>query len=96
MSTGDFIFNETVTGSISSTTGVVNTWDSTTGVLEIKVVTGSFEVGETIVGSESGASRQLRIINTDDVVTPYADNDIFESEADSILDFSETNPFGTP
>ena len=96
VSTGDFIFNETVTGSISSTTGVVNTWDSSTGVLEIKVVTGSFEVGETIVGSESGASRQLRIINTDDVVTPYADNDIFESEADSILDFSETNPFGTP
>ena len=95
-SSGDFIFNETVTGSASSTTAIVNNWDSSTNVLEIKVVSGTFVVGENIVGSESGASRELRVLNTDDVVTPYADNDTFESEADSILDFSETNPFGTP
>jgi hypothetical protein len=26
----------------------------------------------------------------------YADNDNFDYEADSIIDFSETNPFGMP
>jgi len=29
------------------------------------------------------------------VVDKYTENDIFESEADSIIDFSEGNPFGT-
>ena len=95
-SSGNFIFNETVTGSASSTTAIVNNWDASTNVLEIKVVSGTFVVGENIVGSESGASRELRVLNTDDAVTPYAQNDVFESEADSFLDFSETNPFGTP
>ena len=75
---------------------VVNNWDASTNVLEIKVVSGTFVVGENIVGSESGASRELRVLNTDDAVTPYAQNDVFELEADSFLDFSETNPFGTP
>ena len=96
-STGDFIFNETVTGSISSTTGVVNSWDSSDGVLNVKIVTGTFEVGEMIVGSESGASRQLRVqVDDNDITSPYAENDVFEVQGDSILDFSETNPFGTP
>ena len=26
----------------------------------------------------------------------YADNDTIETKADSIIDFSETNPFGMP
>ena len=96
-STGDFIFNETVTGSVSSTTGVVNSWDSSDGVLNVKIVTGTFEVGEMIVGSESGASRQLRVqVDDNDITSPYAENDVFEVQGDSILDFSETNPFGTP
>ena len=31
----------------------------------------------------------------DDIYNEYTENDIFESEADDILDFSESNPFGT-
>ena len=79
VSTGDFIFNETVTGSISSTTGVVNSWNSDDGVLDVKIVTGTFEIGEMIVGSESGASRQLRVqVDDNDITSPYAENDVFE------------------
>jgi len=38
----------------------------------------------------------LSVQNTDDLVTPFADNDNIEIAADSIIDFSETNPFGMP
>ena len=58
------------------------------------LIDGTWSLGEDIVGPS--ATRALRIINTDDTVTAFADNDNIETEADSILDFSETNPFGTP
>ena len=95
-STGDFTFNEVVTGSISGTTARVKRWDSTTNELEIYKVAGDFTVGENIVGSTSGASHQLRVINTDPPEDGFADNINIETEADSILDFSEQNPFGIP
>tara|TARA_Y100001937_G_scaffold44416_1_gene62526 strand:+ start:346 stop:1770 length:1425 start_codon:yes stop_codon:yes gene_type:complete len=95
-SAGDFVFNEVVTGSISGTTARVKRWDSTTNELEIYKVAGDFTVGENIVGSTSGASHQLRVINTDPPEDGFADNINIETEADSILDFSEQNPFGIP
>ena len=95
-STGDFAFNEVVTGSISGTTARVKRWDSTTNELEIYKVGGDFTVGEDIVGSTSGASHQLRVISTDPPDDGFADNVNIETEADSILDFSEQNPFGIP
>ena len=91
---GDYAVGETVTGSASSTTGVVNSWNSSTGVLEIKIVDGTWTKGEDLVGEN--ATREIRVINKDDLVTPFADNDNIEDAADDILDFSEKNPFGTP
>ena len=95
-SLGDFTFNEVVTGSISGTTARVKRWDSTTNELEIYNVAGDFTVGEDIVGSTSGATHQLRVISTDPADDGFADNITIETEADSILDFSEQNPFGIP
>ena len=94
--TGSYVFNEIVTGSISGTTARVKDWNSITNVLEVSIVSGSFVSGESIVGSDSGANRVLRTINTEDIKNPYAQNDIIEEEADQIIDFSETNPFGMP
>ena len=91
---GDYSIGETVTGSASSTTGVVNSWDKSTGILELKIVDGTWTRGEDIVGTN--ATREVRVINTDDLVTPYADNDNIETAADNILDFSQKNPFGDP
>jgi hypothetical protein len=57
-----------VTGSSSGTTGRVKSWNSTLNLLEVYAVTGDFSVGETIiVGSSSGASHQLRLVNLDPV-----------------------------
>ena len=95
-STGDFIFNEIVTGSVSGTTARVRSWNSVTNSLEVSNTNGTFRIGENIVGSESGASHQLRTFNTNTPNDGYSDNSTIESEADLIIDFSETNPFGMP
>jgi hypothetical protein len=94
--TGTYTFNEIVTGSISGSTARVKTWNAITNVLEVSVISGAFVTGENIVGTASSASRALRFINVDDINDPYAQNDIIEEEADQIIDFSETNPFGMP
>ena len=93
---GTFAFNEIVTGSSSGTTARVRIWNSTTNVLEVGTVSGQFVAGENIVGSTSGALYALRIVDTEPVDDGFADNINIETEADSIIDFSEQNPFGMP
>ena len=94
---GNYSFNETITGGTSGATARIRTWDATTNELEIYNITGTFRTGETITGSSSGASHLIRLIdltNFDD--SGFGENDEFELQADAILDFSENNPFGTP
>ena len=93
---GTFAFNEIVTGSTSGTTARVRSWNVITNVLEVSTVSGSFTPGESIVGTASSASRKLRSIDVFAVEDGYSDNEIIETEADSIIDFSNTNPFGMP
>ncbi len=94
--TGNFVFNEIVTGSSSGSTARVRSWDSDTNVLEIANVSASFTRGETLTGSTSGATRTVRTIDKTIDNDPYADNFDIETAADAILDFSEQNPFGMP
>ena len=95
-SSGQFVFNEIITGSTTGVTARVRSWNSTTNLLEIAAVSGSFSLGETLVGSTSGATRTLRSVDKTINNDPYADNFNIEEEADKILDFTEQNPFGTP
>ena len=93
---GTFIFNEVVTGSISSATARVKEWDGVNDVMEVSIVDGYFQIGEVLTGQESGAKYVIGGTNIDDLVDPYADNDNIEIEADTIIDFSQSNPFGMP
>ena len=95
-STGNFIFNELVTGSQSGVTARVKFWSSTTNVLQVSLVSGSFIPGENIVGSASSASHYLKSIDVFVERNGYAANEEIEEESDKIIDFSETNPFGMP
>ncbi len=95
-STGNFVFNETVTGGTSSATARVRTWNASTNVLEVASIVGSFVVGEILTGSSSGATRKLRTVDKDPLDDGFADNTDIETAADDILDFTEANPFGTP
>ena len=94
--TGDFIYNEVVTGSTSGTTARVRTWNTSTNVLELGNVSGTFTVGENIVGADSSATHTIFSLDNDPADDGYAENDTIELEADGILDFTEKNPFGIP
>lgn len=93
---GTYIVNETVTGSISGASGLVKSWNSTTGTLEVYKITKDFINGDVVVGSDSAASYKLSSVLVNNMVDPYAQNEIIEEEADDIIDFSENNPFGNP
>ena len=98
VSTGNYIFNETVRGVSTGTTAYVNDWDYDTKILQVKTLNGSFIRGESVVGigttvGGSNANYKILSINTQDEYDDYADNIPIENEADEILDFSERNPF---
>jgi hypothetical protein len=95
-STGNFVFNEIITGSQSGVTGRVKSWNSITNVLQVSNVTGEFKIGENIVGSASSASHYLRSIDVFATRDGYSANEEIEEEAEDIIDFDESNPFGMP
>ena len=93
--TGAFTIPETVTGSTTGTTANLVEWNADEGFVKLKTPTGTFQIGELIVGSESGA--QIVLDNRDEMATAdpkYSESVTFESIGDDIIDFSETNPFG--
>lgn len=93
---GTYVYNEIVVGSSSSVTARVKSWDTITNILQLSASTGNFIPGENIIGQETGAIYRVNFLNTDIVENKFAQNQIIETEADLILDFSEKNPFGNP
>ena len=84
----------------SGTQARVKNWDFDTGVLKIGNVgigttTTGFFPGEDIKGLESGALFSVSTFDDDNTTDKYNEGDIFESEADLLIDFSESNPFGS-
>ena len=97
---GTYLFNEVVQGMRSGTQARVKSWDLDTGILQIGNVgigttTTGFFAGEDVKGLTSGALFSVSSFDEDDSTDKYNEGDIFESEADLIIDFSESNPFGT-
>jgi hypothetical protein len=91
---GTFRFNEEVVGSTSGTVARVKSWDKDTNILEISINNGQFYPGELIVGSASSARYSIKEHNMTSLHDKYEENDEIETEADLIIDFSESNPFG--
>lgn len=96
---GTYLFNEIVIGSRSKTRARVKNWDKDGNILKISnvgigVTQLGFFPGETITGTESGALYTVETFDKMDTYNKYSQNDEIEEEADLILDFSESNPFG--
>ena len=96
---GTYLFNEVVMGSRSKTRARVKNWDKDTNTLKISNVgIGATQLGffpgETITGTESGALYTVETFDQMDTYDKYSQNDEIEEEADLILDFTESNPFG--
>ena len=96
--TGTFKVTEKIVGQTSGTEAIVKEWidkGGSTKTLKIQLNNGTFYPGEVILGSESSASYIVKEYSNDDVYDSYRQNEEIEFEADSIIDFSESNPFGT-
>ena len=91
---GTYQFNEEVVASSSGTRARVKSWDDTTNTLKVSNVSGTFTVGETLVGAASSATFSIKEHDKRDLYDKYTENDEIESEADLILDFTQSNPFG--
>ena len=91
---GTFQYNEVVTGSISGATARVKTWNASTNTLTVGTTNGTFIPSDLITGSSSNASYSLDYIEDQEFSDKYDKSDEIESEADLILDFTESNPFG--
>ena len=75
--------------------GTVVSWTAASRTLRANDTSGTFVAGQSITGDTSGAIWTLTSYDDQALpTTPFADNLEFETDGDSILDFSESNPFG--
>ena len=89
------MFNEEVVGQLSNVAARVKNWNADTAILQVGIQTGTFSYGERILGMKSGANYELSKPGTASTTTDlYDQGEDFEFEADQILDFTESNPFG--
>jgi len=112
VNTGDYVYNEIVTGQTGLATALVKDWDKPTRTLKVYSVAGDLRVGEILAGSATTVSTA----NTSHItanyfvesvsyehnvstgVDAYESNTEFQDAAtdvDGIVDWTETNPFGT-
>ena len=92
---GTFTFNELVTGSISGATARVKTWNKSDNILKVGTTNETFVSGDIIVGSASSAKYSVDLIQSAEFADKYDKGEQIETLADTFLDFTETNPFGT-
>ncbi len=93
---GTFQSNEVVHGSTTGSQARVKDWDTVTNKLKVTPIKGTFAEGEIIVGAASSATYTVDVFDRGDIYNPYDQTTEIETEADAILDFTQTNPFGTP
>ncbi len=93
--TGTFTVGETVVGGTSNVQAEVKSWNDTDRQLQVYNRTGIFTIPETLTGQTSGAAWTTSSYNTlNNTNSEYDQNQLFETEADSIIDFTQSNPFG--
>ena len=103
---GNFFLNEIVKGQSSLCTARVKDWDADTNVLKISNISTNFALNEILVGSATTrefpgmgqtGSYTINKISLDDFQDDeFANNLVIENEADGgLVDFTESNPFGS-
>jgi hypothetical protein len=92
ISTGNYVYNEVVSGSVSGTSAYVKDWNYDTRILKVGIIDGNFALGESVVGS--AATYKVFSIETDDIYDTYASNEEIQEVSNQVIDFSESNPFG--
>ena len=97
--TGTYIVNEAVYqgANLAGATGkgIVAAWTSSTRTLRVNNIVGTFAISTNITGATSSAVWSQAAATDDQLLPtiPFADNKILETDGDSILDFSEIDPW---
>ena len=83
----------------ATATGIVCYWNKPDRKLHLRNIKGAFAANTLIKGASSGAEWTLTtapnvLDNANE--TDLQDNELIETEADNIIDFTEINPFGEP
>lgn len=102
-STESFVRGEVASQNANAAFGIVVSYDRPEGVLRLRNIKGEFvntANANTITGLTSGATCTLDdynlLYNATIPQGEIGDNVIIEQEANTYLDFSESNPFGSP
>lgn len=76
---------------------IVQSWDASSNTLTVTNIAGEFNDNEFIIGASSNARFTLHTFDPlkDSTRNETYDNLYIETQGNSILDLSETNPFGT-
>jgi hypothetical protein len=76
---------------------IVQEWTRANNVLVVSNISGEFVTGNVIIGASSNARHTLLNYDSllDNSFNETYSNKLLQTEANSIIDFSETNPFGT-
>jgi len=95
----NFTVGEYVSANTTGVSGTVTYWDRPTGTLKVTDLLGTFANNQLLTGNTSGA--RFVVANAVDSLTDpqereMYDNKNIQTEADTIVDLSESNPFGTP
>ena len=90
---GEYQRDEIVKGVSTGTSAYVASWNTRDQILQVSIPSGDFGIGEVIVGA-AASYRVISITSDIDGDREFAQNDTFETEASTLLDFSERNPFG--
>ena len=101
--TGNYVGSEIVfqspdhTYANATTVAIAQSWNGPTKALTVTNIAGEFIDTQSIIGLNSKASYTLTTHNDLSVVTPKEvyDNQYINTNASSIIDFSEQNPFGS-
>jgi hypothetical protein len=80
---------------------IISPHQSTNGDGTFKTFFVDADANQKLVGAESGTASNITTDQSGTVKTfynedPFADNDEFEIAGDSVIDFTESNPFGDP
>ncbi len=80
----------------ASVVAMVQEWNTVNDILKVTNVAGEFANNVAIIGATSNAQYYLSSYNPlkDSTRNEAYDNDYLDNEADNIIDFTETNPFG--
>lgn len=94
---GIYQFGELVTDATTNANATIVSWNLPTLTLVLKHINGTILVGDTLVGQNSNA--QYAVANTailNDVNNGMSNNELVEKQGNTIINFTESNPFGEP